>query len=245
MSLPRIVDLSQEIYEGAPVFPGHPPIMIEPVASHQDAASAPVKLDGLTYAAVMLHMCDHGPTHVDSISHIDERPGAPSIDQSPLTWFITRGIAIDVTGEVDPREEISVELVKDRLDATDLTPPRDGTFLFTAGHYRRTHPEEAYIRDYPGLSHEAADFLYRDCGVLNIGTDAPSIESGGNVARQLYPCHKLCRELQRLNTENLANIEDVAGMEFLYIGLPLKIRAGSGSPIRAVALLDREEAESA
>jgi kynurenine formamidase len=239
----RIVDLSQEIFEGAPVFPGHPTTRIEYVATHQDAGNAPVKLEGLTYAAMMLHMCDHGPTHVDSISHIDERPGALAIDQSPLAWFMTPAIALDFTGAVGPREEISLELLEERLDATGLEPPRDGTFLFTAGHYRRTYPDESYVHDYPGLSHDAANFLYRDCGIRNIGADAPSIEAGANVASHRFPCHVLCRELQRLNTENLANIEDVAGDEFLYIGLPLKIRAGTGSPVRAVAVLDGEEVQ--
>jgi len=48
----------------------------------------------------------------------------------------------------------------------------------------------------------------------------------------------VCRELQRINTENLCNLEAVAGREFLYIGLPLKIRKGTGSPIRAIAVLN-------
>jgi kynurenine formamidase len=233
----EIVDLSQEIYDDAPRFPGHPPTKLEWVATHADASNAPIKLEGMTYAAMMLHMCDHGPTHVDSISHIDERPDAPTIDQIDLSWFMTPACAVDFTGRVEPREEISLALLQDRLSADGLTPPRNGTFLFTAGHYRRTYPDESYIHDYPGLSYEAADFLYRDCGVINVGADAPSIEAGRNVAARRFPCHKLCRELQRLNTENLANIEVIAGTAFLYCGLPLKIRRGSGSPIRAVAVL--------
>ncbi len=44
------------------------------------------------------------------------------------------------------------------------------------------------------------------------------------------------------NTENLCNLDKVANKRFLYIGMPLKIRAGSGSPIRAVAIL-ADEAE--
>jgi kynurenine formamidase len=74
--------------------------------------------------------------------------------------------------------------------------------------------------------------------VINIGQDAPSIEAGANVKEMTFPCHVLCRELQRHNTENLANIEAVAGKRFLYVGLPLKIRHGTGSPIRAVAVLN-------
>lgn len=234
----EIVDLSQEIYTDAPRFPGHPATKIEYVARHEDMANAPIKPKDITYAAMMLHMCDHGPTHVDSISHIDERESAPSIDRSPLAHFFTPGIALDFTGMVEPQEEVSLELLLQELSRHDLTPPQDGTFLFTGGHYRRTFPREEYITDYPGLSLEAAEFLYRESGVINIGQDAPSIEAGKNANEMTFPCHVLCRELQRHNTENLANIEDVAGKQFLYAGLPLKIRDGTGSPIRAVAILN-------
>lgn len=234
----EIVDLSQEIFSDAPRFPGHPATKIEYVARHEDMANAPIKPKDITYAAMMLHMCDHGPTHVDSISHIDERESAPSIDRSPLAHFLTPAIALDFTGMVEPKEEISLELLQDQLSEQDLTPPRDGTFLFTGGHYRRTFPREEYVSEYPGLSLEAAEFLYRDAGVINVGQDAPSIEAAKNANEMTFPCHVLCRELQRHNTENLANIEEVAGREFTYAGLPLKIRDGTGSPIRAVAILD-------
>ena len=234
----QIIDLSQEIFTDAPRFPGHPPTKLEWVATHEGAADAPVQSKDITYAAMMLHMCDHGPTHVDSITHIDERDSAPSIDQSPLTNFLTPAIGLDFTGMVEPKEEISLELLQSELDKHNLTPPKDGTVLFTGGHYRRTFPNEAYVTDYPGLSRECGEFLYRECGVINIGQDAPSIEAGKNAAELRFPCHVLCRELQRHNTENLANIEEVGGKEFTYIGLPLKIREGSGSPIRAVAVMN-------
>ncbi|MBT3823301.1 MAG: cyclase family protein, partial [Nitrospinaceae bacterium] len=171
-------------------------------------------------------------------SHIDERQTAPNIDQSPLTNFFTRGIALDFTGKVEPKEEISLALMQDELTSLGLTPPKDGTVLFTGGHYKRTFPGDAYISEYPGLGREAADFLYRECGVVNIGQDAPSIDAAINANELTFPCHVICRELQRHNTENLANIEEVAGKEFLYVGLPLKIRSGTGSPVRATAILN-------
>ena len=234
----EIVDLSQEIYTDAPRFPGHPATKIEFIARHEDMENAPIKPKDITYAAMMLHMCDHGPTHTDAVSHIDERETAPSIDQSPLSMFFTRGIALDFTGQVEPKEEISLKLLQDELTKQGLTPPREGTLLFTGGHYKRTFPEEGYLNEYPGLGREAADYLYRECGVANIGQDAPSIDAAINANDLTFPCHVLCRELQRVNTENLANIEAVAGREFLYVGLPLKIRSGSGSPIRAAAVLN-------
>jgi len=42
-------------------------------------------------------MCDHGPTHVDSLMHVDSSPDAASIDQLPWTFFTTRAVCLDVS----------------------------------------------------------------------------------------------------------------------------------------------------
>jgi kynurenine formamidase len=238
--MPKLVDLSQELFNDAPRWHAHPPTKVEYVARHAPVDDAPGGVKDVTYASMYIQLSDHGTTHTDSVSHIDARPEAPDIDQIPLASFYTRGIALDFTGKVEPGEEISLELLQAGLAAADLTPPEGGTFLFTGGHYRRTFPTDDYVEGYPGLSGEAGDFLYRECGVFNIGADAPSIDAGVNAANGRYPCHVLCRELQRVNTENLANIEEVAGLEFQYVGFPLKIRNGTAGPVRAVAVLDTE-----
>ena len=40
-----------------------------------------------------------------------------------------------------------------------------------------------------------------------------------------------------MNTEVLANLDQLCGKRFYYVGLPLKLRDGTGSPIRAIAWL--------
>jgi kynurenine formamidase len=57
-------------------------------------------------------------------------------------------------------------------------------------------------------------------------------------AEPAFPAHRTCRDRGVLNTENLANLEDVTGKRFLYIGLPLRLVGGTGCPIRAVAMFD-------
>ena len=51
-----------------------------------------------------------------------------------------------------------------------------------------------------------------------------------------YWAHKACRERKVLNVENLSNLKEVAGTKFIFSCLPLKIRRGTGSPVRAVAI---------
>ena len=228
----RIIDLTQELYDGQPVFIGHPQTKIWPNMTHEESAKLPVFKDGMSYASNVLELCEHGPTHVDSISHLDPAPDAPSIEQISLDWFYTPGVCVDFP-DAPARTYVTLDMVKRRLDHYRLVPPRDGTFLFTTGHYRTHYPKQEYLTAYAGLDRKAAEYLYGECGILNIGQDAPSID---NAADRGFPCHLVCRALQRINTENLCNLEAVAGKEFLFIGLPLKIRHGTGSPIRAVAV---------
>ena len=53
-----------------------------------------------------------------------------------------------------------------------------------------------------------------------------------------YPVHLHYRKTRVPHMENLCNLDKVAGKRFMFFGLPLKIRKGSGSPIRAIAILD-------
>jgi len=51
--------------------------------------------------------------------------------------------------------------------------------------------------------------------------------------------HKACLDLGITHIESLCNLEALIGQgEFRFIGLPLKWREGTGSPIRAVAVFD-------
>ena len=115
-----------------------------------------------------------------------------------------------------------------------LLKPGD-TVLYTYGHYKRHYPRPSYTTAYAGWTRDAAEYVYGECGVLNVATDAPSMDMAHSPE---YPCHLVCRDLGRTNTENLRNIEEVVGKEFLYIGLPLLIEDGSGSPCRVIAVLN-------
>jgi len=228
----RIVDLTQELYEGQPIFVGHPETKIWSCMTHEESAKSGRFEGEMSYCANILQLCDHGPTHVDSISHIDPRPEAPTIEKIPLEWFYTDAICLDLS-DAEPRTSIGRERIEEELEKTGLDVPEGGTVLYTTEHFLRTYPRQGYSTEYAGLSKEAAEFIYVDKGAVNIGADAPSID---NAADASFPCHVVCRHHQRINTENLCNLEEVAGNRFLFIGLPLKIRQGTGSPIRAIAV---------
>ena len=87
-----------------------------------------------------------------------------------------------------------------RKDGLDIRP--GDTVLINSGHYERCWGWPSWLTDYPGLTREAAEYIFAR-GALNIGQDAPSIDC---ALTRSFPAHQVCREMQRLNTENLANL---------------------------------------
>ena len=75
-----------------------------------------------------------------------------------------------------------------------------------------------------------------DHGIKTFGVDASTIDHAQNSAT-----HMLVREREYYHIENLANVDQVIGKRFTFIGFPLKLRGASASPIRAVAVFPDEE----
>jgi kynurenine formamidase len=71
--------------------------------------------------------------------------------------------------------------------------------------------------------------------VRNFGVETPN---PGHPEDRQFAVHLLCQQLGMIHMEGLANLEEVIGRRFTFIGFPLKIRDGSGSPIRAVAQIN-------
>ena len=52
-----------------------------------------------------------------------------------------------------------------------------------------------------------------------------------------YTVHQHYKKTRVPHMENLCNLEKLFGREFMFYGFPLRVRKGSGSPIRAVAIV--------
>ncbi|MDK6028762.1 hypothetical protein QPL79_05245, partial [Ignisphaera sp. 4213-co] len=68
--------------------------------------------------------------------------------------------------------------------------------------------------------------------VKAVGVDAPSID------HEPYHAHKILLQNNVVIYENLTNLKEVVNKVFKFYGFPLKIYKGSGSPVRAVAIIE-------
>ncbi|MBD8007590.1 cyclase family protein [Bacillus norwichensis] len=221
----RLVDLSQEIYQGMPIFPLHQPTHIWQNISHEES----LKKIGFEFATNNILINEHGGTHTDATYEFD--PNGKYINDMPLEYYYGPAVCLDVS-HVSPDGYITPSDLESALQKSQQVLEKGDIVLLYTGHYNRKFGTDEWLIRYTGLNYEGAKWL-AERGVVNIGIDSPSVD---NPKDDRYSGHLVCREYGISNTENLINLDQVAGMRFLYFGLPLKIREGTGSPIRAVAL---------
>jgi len=230
-----VTDLSQTLSPDDPTFGGHQRLVMWDHLTHEETQRFGLTKPPYSYRVGAFTMCDHSGTHVDAINHVVPEPGARSIDQLPLEWFMAPGVWLDFSYK-EPADYITEGDVRLALAETGATIQPQSVVLSYTGWYKKWGRRFEYIVDYPGLDRGATEYL-NDLGAICIGQDAPSIDSHAEVSRvKVQPAHIVCREREIMNIENLANIDLIPKHEFWFVGLPLKLRNATGSPIRAVAI---------
>jgi kynurenine formamidase len=231
VSAMRLVDLSRVISHREPGNAGAVPPQVWPWRTHEE--TKPLYQTEYSYANRLLSFMDHTSTHVDAPLHFDNRPGALDIAGVPLERFFGPAICVDVR-ETSRQGWIDVVDIEAGLRKHGLSINPDDIVLFFADHYRKTYPRPEYFTDYPGLTPAAAMWL-NEQGVRNFGVEGPN---AGHPSDRVFEVHLICRNTGMIHMEGLANLDQVVGRRFTFSGFPLKIRNGTGSPIRAVAIFD-------
>ena len=228
----EIIDLSQEIFTGMPVFPGLPEVRISMHASHEE-------WDGISGSEVVspavnrLELGEHTGSHVDAINHMARQYRGQSIDSMPLTMFYTEGICLDLSTK-GFRDLIEPADLERALSQVGLEIKPGDTVLLYTDHYRRAFGTDRW-QDGPGISTQSARWLgERKIAAFGVETLAPGVLHLSNKE-----VHHVCGEMGFTHYENLVNLHLLIGRgRFRFIGLPLKIRGGTGSPVRAVAVFE-------
>ncbi len=216
-----LVDLTHPLRPGMPVWPTHPCFRHEMVESYEQDDVA------LNHA---LALSEHTGTHFDAPLHF--LPGGRSIDRIAPERLFGRMATIAATASA-PCEAVGISLLL-AFEAAHGPIRRDDAVFFHFGWDRFWNdpaPQERFLKDWPGLSADAADWLVAR-GVRIVGSDCLSIDCFGSPD---FPAHKRLLGADILVGENFANLGRLPPFCDL-VTLPLPIVGGSGSPLRAVAL---------
>jgi len=210
-----------------------------------DTVSAQRTPQGFYYAANNFCAAEHGGTHIDAPIHFAE--GRQTVDQIPLTQLIAPAAVIDISekAQADRDYQISVndittwELQHGKIPDKTILLLRTGYGKFWPDRLKylgteRMGPEAVAELHFPGLHPEAAKWLVANRAINAIGLDTPSIDYGQS---KLFESHQILFERNIPAFENVANLEQLSATGAMVFALPMKIKGGSGGPLRIVAYL--------
>ncbi len=210
-----------------------------------DTVFAGVTDSGFYYTAYQFCSAEHGGTHTDSPIHFAE--GRKTVDQLPLEQLIGAAVVIDVSEKAlkNPDYLVSTDDFK-QWEARHGQLPEKSIVLLRTGYGRfwpdrvkymgtaDRGPEAVADLHFPGLHPEAANWLVKNRSIHAIGLDTPSIDYGQST---LFESHEILFKENIPAFENVANLEQLPETGAFIIALPMKIKGGSGGPLRIVAYL--------
>lgn len=194
---------------------------------------------GYYYSAYKFSAPEHGGTHLDSPIHFAE--GRKTVDELPVSQLIAPAVKIDVSAKAAENRDylINVEDLAAWETANGKIP--DGSIvLFQTGWGKfwgdraKYMGEEGDQKHFPGLSPEAAKWLINNRKFNAVGIDTASIDYGQS---QTFDTHVALMGENIPAFENVANLDKLPAKGMQIIALPMKIKGGSGAPLRIVAFL--------
>ena len=110
----------------------------------------------------------------------------------------------------------------------------DGSTVIFHTDWQKNLEKKSYFVKNPGLSKSAAKYLTSK-KINLVGIDSPSIDLGKD---DKFSVHHILAKNGILIVENLTNLDKIHSEKFHLIVAPLKLKNATGSPIRAMALVD-------
>lgn len=249
------VDLSQPWFVGMPHHPSHPPFLFSLVKKHGDYLGP----GGVSSASESIGLGGHVGTHIDALCHFScggvlhngrQAAGIQSYSQGlgdltidTVQPIFRRGVLLDIAGLLGnaplPADyEISPDLLDRAVAAQSVRIQPGDVVLLRTGWARFWDDAPRFISEVhgPGPGLAGARWL-SSRNIFAAGSDTVAFERVPDPAMPVH-VHLLVESgthiIECLNLEQLAAERH---WEFLFTGAPLKIRGGTGSPMRPFAVI--------
>ena len=234
----EVVDLSHGYDESTIYWPTSERFRLDKVSDGVTPA-------GYYYAANNLFTAEHGGTHIDAPIHF--AAGRSTVGSISLNRFFGPAVLVDVVEQSGQNADYQVttdDFI--RWESEHGPIPSDAIVLLRTGFSRRWPDAARYLGTsnrgaeavtelrFPGLHPDAARWLVANRPIKAIGIDTASIDYGRST---LFESHRALFEREIPAFENLTALDRLPPVGAFVVALPMKITAGSGAPLRAVAIL--------
>ena len=202
---------------------------------------------GYYYSAYDFSTAEHGGTHIDAPIHF--AAGTLSVDELPLENLMGPAIKIDVSAKAlgQPDYRVDIEDLKSWESNEGMEIPDGSIVLLETGHSKYYPDKKKYLGTdkrgeaavaelhFPGLHPDAAQWLVEHRNINAIGIDSPSIDYGQS---EFFQSHVILLSKNIPAFENLTKLDQLPAHGFEVIALPMKIKGGSGGPLRIIAKIN-------
>ncbi|HKQ51031.1 MAG TPA: cyclase family protein [Pyrinomonadaceae bacterium] len=200
---------------------------------------------GYYYAANKFSTAEHGGTHIDAPVHFAK--GRHTVDEIPLEQLIGEAVVVDVVKQAESNRDYLVTADDfQRWEKMNGQIPKGAIVILRTGYAKFWPDRKRYMGTdergadavpklhFPGLHPDAARWLIANRSIKAVGLDTPSIDYGQST---LFETHRVLFDQNVPAFENLDNLDQLPTKNFTVVALPMKIKGGSGGPLRAIAIL--------
>jgi kynurenine formamidase len=232
----QFVDLTYPFDDRTVYWPNNP-------SFHWEKTDWGTTASGYWYAAAKFSTGEHGGTHMDAPIHFAQ--GRRTIDEIPIDRLTGPAVVIDARAQCERNVdyELSVQDLLNWESRYGRIP--DGALVFMwSGWGQRwpdrvrylgtPTPDDAQRLHFPGLSLQLAEFLIHQRMIRGVGIDTASIDPGRS---QDFQAHRILNGADVYILENVASLDRLPPQGAMVMALPMKIKGGTGSPVRIVAWL--------
>ena len=258
----RVFDLEQPRFAGMPIHPAHKPGYHYGLHRRHRDTYRPDKHGPRSGSSGILTMMEHSGTHIDALCHqacdlqfyrgvpVDRTERADGYTQygaETIAPLLARGVLLDVARwkKVDALPEhyaITADDLAGCARDAGVGVQAGDVLLVRTGFAARWSDEAAYLKA-AGVSKSgniwAADRGVRAVGADNMAWDCMQERDPDTNMLLFGHAHLLVTHgihiIENLDLDALAAAGHV---EFCFVGVPLKFRGATGSPIRPLALVE-------
>jgi kynurenine formamidase len=237
MAACEVIDLAPLLTPNMVKWPTHPDLaIIDDARTHAEHG----------YFLQTLIIPEHVGCHVDAPSHAHASLAHKTIETYPADCVMGPAKKVDVSAlDLQPGDMLTLAQYQAAAKEAGVEIEKGDIALVQFGWDRNLPGGSAgrdrdwWGRNNPGMAEDLCRFFSKR-GVKAVGTDTVSADLGQKdnvkVADHGHQTYFLPRDI--LIIEGLLDLAK-APAQFYFVALPLKIRGGSGSPLRPVAIVAR------
>jgi kynurenine formamidase len=190
---------------------------------------------------------EHTGTHFDAPVHWVTGRDGQDVSQVPLPRLIAPAAVLDFSAQAaaDADFLLEVDHIKE-WESQYGALPEGGWLLYRTGWDARSRDQETFLNanetgpHTPGVSVECARWIAEQAPVVGFGVETVGTDAGAaHSFDPPFPCHSAMLGADKYGLTQLQNLALLPPQGAMLVVSPLPITGGSGSPCRALALVER------